>query len=59
MIERVRTYLSFIRFSHSAFALPFALAGALLAARESPVTWSVIGCGDSSFPTGPSPPAHG
>lgn len=39
MIRRIRTYLSFVRFSHSVFALPFALAGALLAARESPITW--------------------
>lgn len=39
MTARVRTYLSFIRFSHSVFALPFALTGALLAAREHPVTW--------------------
>jgi 4-hydroxybenzoate polyprenyltransferase len=39
MIARVRTYLSFVRFSHSVFALPFALTGALLAAREHPVTW--------------------
>ena len=31
---RTRTYLSFVRFSHSVFALPFALAGALLAARQ-------------------------
>ena len=43
MLRRVRTYLSFIRFSHSVFALPFALAGALLAARQSPVTWPAIG----------------
>jgi 4-hydroxybenzoate polyprenyltransferase len=43
MIARVRTYLSFVRFSHSVFALPFALAGALLAAREHPLTWSVVG----------------
>jgi 4-hydroxybenzoate polyprenyltransferase len=42
MIERVRTYLSFVRFSHSVFALPFALGGALLAAREHPVTWATI-----------------
>ena len=28
---RIATYLSFIRFSHSVFALPFALTGALLA----------------------------
>ncbi len=27
MIARIRTYLSFVRFSHSLFALPFALAG--------------------------------
>jgi 4-hydroxybenzoate polyprenyltransferase len=31
-------YLSFVRFSHSVFALPFALAGALLAARHVAVT---------------------
>lgn len=39
MIARVRTYLSFVRFSHSVFALPFALTGALLASREHPITW--------------------
>ena len=38
MIARIRTYLSFVRFSHSVFALPFALTGALLAAREHPIT---------------------
>ena len=43
MIARVRTYLSFIRFSHSVFALPFALAGALLASRHTPITWPVVG----------------
>lgn len=42
MIERLRTYLSFIRFSHSVFALPFALAGALLAARTHPVTGRTV-----------------
>ena len=42
MIERARTYLSFVRFSHSVFALPFALTGALLASREHPVTWRHI-----------------
>jgi 4-hydroxybenzoate polyprenyltransferase len=36
------TYLSFIRFSHSVFALPFALTGALLSARERPITWGQI-----------------
>ena len=40
---RVATYLSFVRFSHSVFALPFALTGALLASRSHPVTWLQIG----------------
>jgi 4-hydroxybenzoate polyprenyltransferase len=39
MMDRIRTYLSFVRFSHTVFALPFAFGGALLAAREHPVTW--------------------
>ena len=30
-MRRIATYLSFVRFSHSVFALPFALTGALLA----------------------------
>src|SRR3954452_25593009 len=30
-MKRIRTYASFVRFSHSVFALPFALTGALLA----------------------------
>ena len=42
MLKRIRTYLSFIRFSHSVFALPFALAGALLAARHVTVTWGSV-----------------
>ena len=47
MIDRVRTYLSFVRFSHSVFALPFALTGALLASRRHAVTvtqlvWIVV-----------------
>src|SRR3990170_2763290 len=41
--SRVATYLSFVRFSHSVFALPFALTGALLAARTHPVTWWHVG----------------
>jgi 4-hydroxybenzoate polyprenyltransferase len=40
MIARVRTYASFVRFSHSAFALPFALVGALLAARYIAFDWA-------------------
>ena len=39
VLSRLRTYLSFVRFSHSLFALPFALTGALLASREHPITW--------------------
>jgi 4-hydroxybenzoate polyprenyltransferase len=41
-LSRLRTYASFVRFSHSAFALPFALAGALLAAERSPLTWATV-----------------
>ena len=39
----VATYLSFIRFSHSVFALPFALTGALLAWQATPFEWRQIG----------------
>ncbi len=39
MIATLKTYLSFVRFSHSVFALPFALTGALLASRQHPMTW--------------------
>jgi 4-hydroxybenzoate polyprenyltransferase len=42
VITRLRTYASFVRFSHSVFALPFALAGALLASRQVPLTWTVV-----------------
>ena len=38
-MSRLSTYLSFVRFSHSVFALPFALTGALLASRQHAVTW--------------------
>jgi 4-hydroxybenzoate polyprenyltransferase len=34
-LNRVKTYASFVRFSHSVFALPFALTGALLALHRS------------------------
>jgi 4-hydroxybenzoate polyprenyltransferase len=43
MFNRLRIYLSFVRFSHSVFALPFALAGALLAARHSGITPAIVG----------------
>jgi 4-hydroxybenzoate polyprenyltransferase len=41
-VNRLTTYLSFIRFSHSVFALPFALTGALLAWRIAPFEWRQI-----------------
>jgi 4-hydroxybenzoate polyprenyltransferase len=42
MFRRLSIYLSFVRFSHTVFALPFALAGALLAARQVSVGWKTI-----------------
>jgi 4-hydroxybenzoate polyprenyltransferase len=45
MLYRIAIYLSFVRFSHTVFALPFALAGALLAAQHVPAntnTWGTI-----------------
>jgi 4-hydroxybenzoate polyprenyltransferase len=48
LLKRITIYLSFVRFSHSVFALPFALAGALLAAKRvagdpgDRVTWGTI-----------------
>jgi 4-hydroxybenzoate polyprenyltransferase len=41
-VSRLNTYLSFVRFSHSVFALPFALTGALLAWRVQPFSWSQV-----------------
>jgi 4-hydroxybenzoate polyprenyltransferase len=46
-VNRLQTYLSFVRFSHSVFALPFALTGALLALHDRPlsgreVAWRVV-----------------
>jgi 4-hydroxybenzoate polyprenyltransferase len=46
MASRVRTVLEMIKFEHSVFALPFALTGALLAARLTvhgwPTLWQVF-----------------
>ncbi len=42
-MSRIPTYLSFVRVSHTVFALPFALTGALLASRYHPVSWTQIG----------------
>jgi 4-hydroxybenzoate polyprenyltransferase len=41
-MRRLVTYLSFVRFSHSVFALPFALTGALLAWRTHPFSWEQV-----------------
>src|SRR6266508_2783751 len=43
LAARLRTYASFVRFSHSVFALPFALAGALLAAQHTALTIATVG----------------
>ncbi len=43
MLQRARTYLSFVRIGHTVFALPFALVGALLAGRSVPLTWGRVG----------------
>src|SRR3954469_12675951 len=43
LVNRLQTYLSFVRFSHSVFALPFALTGALLALHERPLPPREIG----------------
>ena len=43
VLSRLRTYASFVRFSHSVFALPFALTGALLATRHTPMTFGRLG----------------
>jgi 4-hydroxybenzoate polyprenyltransferase len=41
-MSKLATYLSFVRFSHSVFALPFALTGALLAWRDHPFSWAQV-----------------
>ncbi len=41
-MRKLATYFSFVRFSHSVFALPFALTGALLAWRDHPFSWSQV-----------------
>jgi 4-hydroxybenzoate polyprenyltransferase len=43
VIGTLRTWLSFVRFSHTVFALPFALTGALLAWRVHPFSWTQVG----------------
>jgi len=42
LLNRLGTYAAFVRISHSVFALPFALTGALLASRHVPLTWERV-----------------
>jgi 4-hydroxybenzoate polyprenyltransferase len=42
MTNRIRTVLEMIKFEHSVFALPFALTGALLAARATRHGWPTL-----------------
>ncbi|MGH9397876.1 MAG: UbiA-like polyprenyltransferase [Terriglobia bacterium] len=42
LIGKVQTTLEMIKFEHSVFALPFALTGALLAAKGWPTWWQVL-----------------
>jgi 4-hydroxybenzoate polyprenyltransferase len=42
MSSRIRTILEMIKFEHSVFALPFALTGALLAARATSHGWPTL-----------------
>ena len=44
VVNRILTYASFVRFSHSVFALPFALTGALLALQQTG-NWSMAAVG--------------
>ncbi len=41
-IQKLRTYGRLVKFSHTVFALPFALSAVLLAHREHPLTGSVV-----------------
>ena len=42
-VGRLRTYASLVRFSHTVFALPFALTGAMLAGVDTPLTAARLG----------------
>ena len=43
MIDRILTYGRMIKFSHSIFALPFALSGVVLASTRADITPTVVG----------------
>ena len=36
-------YVNFVKLPHTVFALPFALLGVVLASRQAPVTWRIVG----------------
>ena len=40
--KKIQVYGRLIKFSHTVFALPFALAAVLLANRQAPVTWTTL-----------------
>lgn len=42
LLSQIQTYGRLIKFSHTIFALPFALAAVLLAHRQHPVTWTAL-----------------
>lgn len=42
LTERLRTYLELVRFSHTIFALPFAMASMLVAAQGLPGPWTIM-----------------
>lgn len=48
MTQAIAVYGRMIKLSHSIFAMPFALASAVIAAREAPITWPtvalIVGC---------------
>ena len=42
LVQTVRTWGRMVKFSHSLFALPFALSGTALAALRYGVTWTQV-----------------
>jgi 4-hydroxybenzoate polyprenyltransferase len=42
-LKQIQTYGQLIKFSHTVFALPFALVAVLLARLQHPVSWSTLG----------------
>ncbi len=42
LVEKIKNFGSFVRFSHTIFALPFALTSVALSSYTAPVTWNKI-----------------